>query len=221
MATAQGIEPTQPITEIEKCQPAPIAAPTPSMAPGPAERERGNKPSQRLRTEPAPPRANEGAVSEKGAGLTPNNEPMNDSHSDHADTMEVDCDHDQDRAQLKGEKSTPREATLDHVDERNTLRKAFPERPSRVLLEGEKRTLREAMPGQPKDEDSYEERFDRQAMNSPGLQGGEQQHSNKVEERQDKVAPPTVNEDEERPDVRCSSRICRPTEGLVISYYLY
>ena len=45
VATAQGIEPMQPIAEVEKYQPVPMPAPTPSMAPGPAERERGNEPS--------------------------------------------------------------------------------------------------------------------------------------------------------------------------------
>ena len=54
MATAQGLEPVQPIAEIEKCQPVPMPAPVPSMAPGHAERERGNELSQELRTEPAP-----------------------------------------------------------------------------------------------------------------------------------------------------------------------
>ena len=71
--------------------------------------------------------------------------------------MEVDHDNDQDEVQFEGEKSTPREATPDHSDERNSLKKAFPERPSEVLLKGEKRTLREAMPGQPRDESSLDD----------------------------------------------------------------
>ena len=116
-------------------------------------------------------------MSEKGAEPTPtDNQPADDSHSDHADAMEVDCDNDceidredrdcevdcednQHQAQLEGEKSTLREATPDHDDddERNSLRKAFPERPSEALLEREKRTLREAMPGQPRDGSSLDD----------------------------------------------------------------
>ena len=45
VATAQGIESMQTIAEIEKCQPDPMPASASSMAPGPAERERGNEPS--------------------------------------------------------------------------------------------------------------------------------------------------------------------------------
>ena len=118
-----------------------------------------HQPSQEIRTEPAPSRANEGAVSEKGAEPTPIDDQLaNDSHGDQADTMEVDQDNDdQDRAQLEGEKSTLREATPDHNDERNSSEKAFSERPSEALLEGEKRTLREAMPGQPRDESSLDD----------------------------------------------------------------
>ena len=218
---AQGIELAQPIAEIEKHQPVPMPAPAPSMAPGPAERERGNEPSREMRTEPVPSRANEGAVSEKGAEPTPiDDQPADDSHGDQADAMDVDHDReidredrDQDKAQLEGEKSTLREATPDHIDnERNTSRKAFSERPSRALLEGETReTLREATPGQPRDEDSYDERSHRQEIGSlsrpprPEPEDGGQRRSNKVDERPDKVAPQTVNEDEERPDVRRSS----------------
>lgn len=40
VATAQGIEPTQPMADIEKYQPVPMPAPAPSMAPDPTERER-------------------------------------------------------------------------------------------------------------------------------------------------------------------------------------
>ena len=130
------------------------------MMPAETERERGTEPSQEMRTEPVPSRVNEGAVSEKGAEPTPTDDQLaDDSHGDQADAMDVDHDDDQDEAQLEGEKRTPREATPDHIkDERNTSRKAFSERPSRVLLEGETReTLREATPGQPRDEDSYDE----------------------------------------------------------------
>ena len=125
-------------------------------------------------------------MSEKGAEPTPtDNQPADNSHSDHVDAMEVDhdddheidcevhdcevdCeDHGQDRAQFEGEKSTLREATPDHDDERNSSRKAFPERPSEALLKGEKGTLKEPTPGQPSDEDSYEGRSYRPAMKSP------------------------------------------------------
>ena len=70
VATAQ-IEPTQPMADIEKCQPVPMPTPAPSMVPGPTERERGNELSWEMRTEPVPSRVNEGAVSEKGVELTP------------------------------------------------------------------------------------------------------------------------------------------------------
>lgn len=98
-------------------------------------------------------------MSEKGVELTPTDDQLaDDSHSNHADTMDVDHDNNQDRAQFEGEKSTLREAMPDHDDdERNSSRKAFPERPSEALLKGEKRTLEKAMPGQPSDEDSYGE----------------------------------------------------------------
>ena len=149
----------------------------------------------------------------------PANDPQ-DTNVEDIDAMEVDHDNgdnDQDEAQLEGEKRTLREATPDHNSERNTLRKAFPERPSMAQLEGEKETLAEAMPGQPSevnmDGEPTPERLNLSRPLGPGSQDGGQRRSNKVEEHQDKVAPLIVNEDtEERPDVRCSSRIRQPTE---------
>lgn len=145
----------------------------------------------------------ERATSKKEAEPTPDKLADN-SHSDHVDAIELDQGNsDQDRVQLEGEKSTLREATPDHNNERNSLEKAFPERPSEVLLEGEKRTLREATPGQPRDKDSCEGQSHHQEMEllswplrlEPEDSG--QQHLNKVDECPDKVAPPTVNKDEE------------------------
>ena len=175
-------------------------------------------------------------MSEKGAEPTPtDNQPADNSHSDHADAMEVDHNNDceidcevhdcevdhedcgQDRAQFEGEKSTLREATPDHDDERNSSRKAFLERPSRALLEGEKSTLKEPTPGQPRDEDSYEGQSYHLVMKSPvrsnemgddpsyamclGLDKGLSQPWGPEPEDggqrcQDKVAPPTVNEED-------------------------
>ena len=80
-----------------------------------------------------------------------------DSHGDQVDTIEVDHENDQDKTQFEEKKSILREATPDYSDERNSLKKAFLERPSEVLLKGEKRTLREAMPGQPRDESSLDD----------------------------------------------------------------
>ena len=68
----------------------------------------------------------------------------------------MDYENNQNKMQFEGEKSTLRKTTPDHSDKRNSLKKAFPERPSEALLKGEKRTLREAIPGQPRDEDSCE-----------------------------------------------------------------
>ena len=176
-----------PMINEDKHQPVPMPAPAPSEAPvmpTETERERGNEPSRESRTEPAPSRENEGAVSEKGAEPTPtDDQPANDdSHGDQADAMEVDHDSDQDEAQFEGEKST----------------------------------LREAMPGH--DENSDGEQFYHQEIESPDGDNPNEGRSNKVEECQDKVTPQTVNEDAvERPDVRRSSRIRRPTEGLMES----
>ena len=108
--------------------------------------------------------------------------------------------------QFEGEKSILREATPDYSDERNSLKKAFSERPSEALLKEKKRTLREATPGQPRDEDSCEGQSYCQKMESLS-----QQHSNKVDEHPDKVAPPIVNKDKKQINVHCSSQICQPT----------
>ena len=101
------------------------------------------------------------------------------------------------------------------------------ERPSMAQLEGEKDTLKEPTPGQPRDESGYGERSYPPAMESPNEASGVENFvhgrnngcSDKAEECQNKVTPQTVNEeDEEWPEVCRSSRIRRPTEGLMESH---
>ena len=124
----------------------------------------------------------------------------------------MDYENNQNKMQFEGEKSTLRKTTPDHSDKRNSLKKAFPERPSEALLKGEKRTLREAIPGQPRDEDSCEGWSHYQEMESLS-----QQCLNKIDECPDKVAPPTVNEDKEQINICCLSQIHQPIEWLLES----
>ena len=107
------------------------------------------------------------------------------------------------------------------------------ERPSTAQLEGEKETLKEPTPGQPSGEGGYGERSYPPAMESLDNSVGEPREgqffvhgrnsepdtrrSDKVEERQDKVTPQAVNEEEDG-GPRRSSRIRRPTEGLIESH---
>ena len=129
--------------------------------------------------------------------------------------------------QFEGEKSTLREATPDYSDERNSLKKAFSERPSEALLKEKKRTLREATPGQPRDESLLDDWSHATCLGSdmglswpwgPDSEDDGEQHSNKVDGHPDKVTPQTVNrEDEEQPNICCSSQICQPTEWLLES----
>ena len=204
MATAQGIEPAQPMADIEKCQPISMSVSAPSVVPATAERERGNELSREMRTEPAPQEVNEGAVSERGAELTPDKDTMDMDHEDDG----------QDRAQLKGEKETleepmpgqlrggdnPEERCSNKVDE-------CPDKVTSQIVN--------------KDEDSYEVQSHRQEIELPSRplrpehEDGGQQHSDKVEECQDKVTPQAVNEEDG--GLCCSSQICRPTEGLMES----
>ena len=67
VATAQ-VEPARPIMEIEKRQPVTMPASAPSVVSEPKERERDTELSE-MRTESAPQRANEGAVSGNGAEI--------------------------------------------------------------------------------------------------------------------------------------------------------
>ena len=75
-----------------------------------------------------------------------------------------------------------------------------------MLLEGDKETLEEPTPGQPRDEDSYEERFHRPEMESGeatlSRPRGPEPQDNK-QRCQDKVTPQTVYE--EQPDIHHSS----------------
>ena len=125
-------------------------------------------------------------------------ESADDPHGDNTedvDAMEVDHDHDDDDGK------------------KDTLQKTFPEQPSRAQLEGEKETLKEATSGQSSEaeDQSYhpvmespEEQSHTQCIESAN-DGSEQRCSDKVEECQNKVTPQTVNDDEERTDIRCSS----------------
>ena len=200
--TAWGIEPAQPMAEIEKHQQImPISVS--NEAPATAEKEKNNESLQEGRASPASKQV------DNGAEQTPD-EPADDPHGDNTedvDAMEVDHDHDDDDGK------------------KDTLQKAFPEQPSRAQLEGEKKTLKKAMPGQPSEteDQSYhpvmespEEQSHTQCIESVN-NGGEQQCSDKVEKHQNKVTPQTVNDDKERTDIRRSSWIHQPTEQLLES----
>ena len=185
---AQGIEPAQPMAEIERCQQT-MPMPAPATAPAAAEKERDTEPLQEERADPASQQVNNEAEQTS-------EEPADNPHSGNIEDIDImEMDHDN-----------------DGNSERNAMRKAFPDRPSKAQLEGEKRdALRKATPGQPNE---AEERSYHPAMNSPDEYG--ERCSDKVEERQDKVSPYSVNE-EDRMDVRCSSRIRQPTERLLES----
>lgn len=180
----------EPADEM-KCQYEPLSAPREAPTPQ-NENEMNTDPDPPRPSEGSPPRPSEdkpasppanGEAVSKKQEMPTHDQPAEDPHI-------VDADPNQD-------------AQVSQIGEEN----------NEVQSKGDKETLKEPTPGQPRDEDSYEERFHRPEMELGEAtlsrpQGPEPQDNE--QQRQNKVTPQTVYE--EWPDVHRSSRIRQPME---------